>query len=287
MSRVLITAEAALEKVTGSISGRLAQRRLNRKMRGLVRPDDVFFVGHPKSGNTWMALMLAVLKNSANTEVVNTANVGQHIPVIHARDLAIADYPDLSSPRIFRNEGPSFPDTYPKTLYIVRDPRSALVSYFHHCKHDTRNEEWQMDDFIKEMLEFGCIRSLEPFLVRWDRQVLDWHKRRQRQPVHFVRYEDLKADCLTELRKVAEFVGLKVSDSLLKTAVDRGSFTEMRKQEVEHGAEAFAGEKGSRGFFVRTGKVDGWRDELSPASIRKIEQAFAPSMELMGYRRAT
>ena len=30
--------------------------------RGAVRKSDVFLVGHPKSGNTWLAFMLAVLK---------------------------------------------------------------------------------------------------------------------------------------------------------------------------------------------------------------------------------
>ena len=284
---MLASAEHLAERITGAINSRLALRRQNREMAAKFRPGDVMFVGHPKSGNTWMAYMLAVLHQRHDPETVTTATVGQFIPVIHARDADVDSFPKLATPRIFRNEGPQFPDVYPRTLYIVRDPRSALVSYYHHCKHDTGNQAWSLDDFVDEMLEYGCIRSLEPFLVRWDRQVLDWHERKSRQAVHIVRYEDLKSDCLAELHKVASFCGLPTESTLLETAVRKGSFSEMRKQEVEHGAEAFPGEKGSRGFFMRKGEVEGWRDELSARSLKRIEEAFAPAMELTGYKRAS
>ncbi len=287
MSGLLTTAELAVEKVAGAINYRLSHRRLHREMASLFRPDDVMFVGHPKSGNTWMAYMLAVLHNREAPEAVLTSTVGRYVPVVHARDFSIRDYPDLAAPRIFRNEGPTYPDVYPRTLYIVRDPRAALVSYYHHCKHDTGETDWSLDDFVEEMLEYGCIRRLEPFLQRWDRQVIDWNQRKQRQRVHVVRYEDLKSDCPAQLRAVARVCGLPGDDALIELAVQKGSFGEMRKQEVEHSAEAFPGEKGAKGFFMRKGEVEGWRDELSGRPLKRIEDEFAEAMSMMGYKRVT
>jgi hypothetical protein len=287
----MLKAQALARKVVRSVCPlvyrELARDRQRKKLESLLRSDDVMFVGHPKSGNTWLAYMLAVLKNADTPRVVTTANVGDFIPIIHANDVRIAEYPDLPAPRIFRNEGPQFPESYPRTLYIVRDPRAVLVSYYHHCKHDTREADWQLDEFVGEMLEHGCIRRLEPHLLRWDRQVLAWHKRQQSQKVHIVRYEDLKADCFGELGKVAEFIGLRTDPAALEIAVARGSFSSMRNQEKIYGAESFPGEKGNRGFFMRKGEVEGWRDELSDRNLATIETAFSQAMRVMGYEPAS
>lgn len=250
-----------------------------------LRDTDTFLVGHPKSGNTWLAFMLAVLVRKDREEAINISNVGEHIPTIHNRDLAVNRYRELQSPRIFRTEAPVYPDAYPRTIYIVRDPRAALLSYYHHCVHDTGRSDWPIVEFIDEMLEKGCIESLEPQLVRWDRQVTDWMGRSETQPVSIVRYEDLKTDCLGALRQLQAFIGLDHDEQLLRLAVDRGDFGRMRKDEERFGAESFPGEKGERGFFVRKGKVDSWKEEMPPEAVERIETVFCEPMRKLGYIR--
>lgn len=266
------------------------RRRQQRKEKFMahLRSTDVFFVGHPKSGNTWLAYMLGIVLQKDKSEKVTLANIGDFVPVVHVEDWSIAKYEHLPNPRIFRNEGPLYPDLYPKTIYIIRDVRAALVSYYHHCKHDLakvdRNaDDWTMDEFLDEMLTVGCIKRLEPELIRWDRQIIEWQNRAKKQPVKFVKYEDLLADTANEFRSILKFVGVTPEEELIDLAVTRGTFNSMRKQEEVHGAESFPGEKGSKGFFVRKGKVDSWREELTPAQVSRIEQTFAPVMKQMGY----
>lgn len=258
-------------------------RRKMRRFQDQLRADDTFFVGHPKSGNTWMAYMLAILQQHDRADDVTLANVGSYVPTIHAGDDRIGEFSKLASPRIFRNEGPLYKKHYPRVLYIVRDPRAVLVSYYHHCVHDTGENDWPLSDFVDQMLDEGCIERIEPYITRWSDQVMYWHKRSKTEPVHLVRYEDMKADCFKELRKVADFLELSSSDDQVRYAVERGDFSAMRKQEEAHGAESYPGEKGSKGFFVRKGKTDGWREELSAESIARIETEYAETMALMGY----
>jgi hypothetical protein len=248
-----------------------------------VRPDDTFLVGHPKSGNTWLAYMLAVLVRGDRDNRINIANIGDYAPVVHVHDHAIAKYGQLPSPRIFRNEGPAYPDLYPKTIYIVRDPRAVLVSYYHHCVHDTGEADWAMDAFVDEMLAHGCIRRLEPTVIRWDTQVQDWIRRAETQPVKLVRYEDLKADRKAVLAELAAFMDFECDEDALDFAAARGDFNSMRSEEKTYGAESYAGEKGARGFFVRKGKVDSWRDELPAGAVARIEGAFGATMRQLGY----
>lgn len=248
-----------------------------------LRPSDVFLVGHPKSGNTWLAYMLAVLAQNDFEGRVTLANVGKFIPTIHARDRAIAKYEYLQSPRIIRNEGPVYPDSYPKTIYLVRDPRSVLLSYYHHCVHDTGVNDWPLSSFVDEMLAHGCISKLEPWLIRWDRQVSAWIERAKTQSVIIVRYEDLISDRKSALEVVADFAGIDYAEDILTMAVQRGDFSSMRREEETYGAESYACEKGKKGFFVRKGKTDSWKNEMSPELVARIDATFAETMTLTGY----
>ena len=227
--------------------------------------------------------MLAVLLHDDQDRRINISNIGDYVPTIHARDWAIARYGDLPEPRIFRNEGPLFADDYPRTIYIVRDPRSALLSYYHHCVHDTGEYHWRIEDFIDEMLSEGCIRRLESFLVRWDRQVAFWTQSSKKNAVKVVRFEDLKTDRRKILEELAGFIGIVSTENSLAEAVGRGDFGSMRGEEKAYGAESYAGEKGAKGFFVRKGKTDSWKEEMPPAVVSKIELAFGPEMKKLGY----
>jgi len=260
------------------------QRDPRRRQFGRsLRPDDTFLVGHPKSGNTWIAYMLASLMEKRVGGTLTLANVRDFLPLVHNRDWEINRYNHLPSPRVFRNEAPHYSEKYPKTIYIVRDPRAAFVSYYHHCLHDLESPGWPMKEFVAEMLAHGCIRRLEPQLVRWDRQVSIWLERARHQAVHIVRYEDLQKDCRKELLEIVRFMDLKCAPIDIDNAVDRGSFKNMRRDEQLHGAEPYSGDKGEKGFFVRRGKVDGWEDELTPELARQIESAFRLPMQKLGY----
>jgi hypothetical protein len=249
-----------------------------------LRPTDAFLVGHPKSGNTWLAYMLgiAMQKNFGNKRIT-LATVQEFLPAFHANDKAIASCDHLPSPRIFRNETPLYPELYPKTIYIMRDPRSVLVSYYHHALHDTGENEWRLDAFVEEMLTYGCIKRLEPELVRWDRHVTYWLDRSKQQPVKFVKYEDMKRDRHQVLEEVIEFVGIACNEKDIALAVEEGSFENMRKNEETYGAEPYSGTRGERGYFVRNGKVDGWREEMTPAIAQRIETEFSEAMKRVGY----
>jgi hypothetical protein len=264
---------------------RQRQREQREFFRSQLRPTDAFLVGHPKSGNTWLTYMLAALVEKNFGKRATLANLQEFIPAFHAADGKIRACSQLPDPRMFRNEGPRFPELYPKTIYIVRDPRAVLVSYYHHCLHDTRDASWKLDDFVDEMLKFGCIKRLEPYISRWDKQVLAWLRRAKRQPVKIVRYEDMKSDRRKILEEVIQFLGVSCTEQDLTQAVERSSFESMRQEEETYGAEPYSGTKGEGGFFMRQGKVDSWKEELSPQSTKRIETEFGEAMRKAGYLR--
>lgn len=285
MDLVKRTAKAVVPETTRRwINTQRRRRQDHRFFQRHRRPTDVFLVGHPKSGNTWLAYMLGIaMRKNFGHKQITLGNVQEFFPAIHAKDYEIASYAQLPSPRIFRNETTVCGELYPKTIYIMRDPRSVLVSYYHHALHDLGEYDWTIGTFVEEMLTYGCIRRLEPALVRWDKHVSYWFQRSKHQPVKFVKYEELKRDRRQVLEDVIKFIGLVCDDEDIALAVEQGSFENMRKNEETYGAEPYSGTKGEKGYYVRNGKVDGWKKELSPGLAVRIEREFSATMRLAGY----
>jgi len=260
---------------------RLRERILFKKW---LRPTDVFLVGHPKSGNTLMAYMFAIVAFEDFENKINLANIDKYVPGIHAEDIAIGRHPKLSEPRIFRNEVPIYQELYPKTIYLLRDPRSVLVSYYHmYCTifNDTKTT---LESFVEEYLRNGNIQRYEPQIERWDRQVLAWANRAEHDDrVLIVKYEDLVKKKPEVLKQTLAFAGIHCTNELFDHALQRSSFEAMRKTEEEFGEENYPGEMAKRGRFIRKGKTEGWNEELSRDSVMAIQSEFSEAMKRVGY----
>lgn len=275
-------------RLRDGLRNRLREPRFLRSLR----PTDVFLVGHPKSGNTWLAYMLAVLLSADRRGHVNLYNVGDYVPFVHGRDHAIAAYGHLPDPRVFRNEYPRHPRRYPGTVYLVRDPRAILVSFWHMFGTMFDDSDITLSRFVDGYLSGGApFDAWHRHLRRWDRQVaMALQRAEDGERVCIVRYEDLISDREAALARVADFIGALPAGDVpagtserLSRAVARGSFEAMREMEVRHGAEAYTGRARGEGRFIRRGQTEGWKEEMDPADAARIEAAFGPVMERVGY----
>lgn len=249
-----------------------------------LRPTDVFIVGHPKSGNTWLTYMLAIVCYKDSWHRITLANLANYIPFMHGDDKGIVKYANLRDPRIFRNEQPVYPELYPKTIYMVRDPRSVLVSYYHHYRTVTNDIKTSFEVFVEDYLLHGYIRNFDANNSRWDKQVLEWIERtRKDERVMIVRYEDMVRDRKHVLKKVVEYTSIPCAGEDITLAVNRGGFEAMCADEENHGAESYPGEIGKRGRFIRQGKADGWQEEMPSDLAKRIENEFAEAMKGAGY----
>jgi hypothetical protein len=251
--------------------------------RRYLRQTDIFLVGHPKSGNTWLAYMLAIVLTDDFSSRVTLGNIKEYSPVIHGRDSKISNYQDIASPRVFRNELPVYPDLYPKSIYLIRDPRAVLTSYFHMYRTIFDDFETTMEEFVDEYISQGCIRRFEP-AVRWDQQVLEWLERAKNDSrVTIVKYEDMVLNREAALKQVLDSAQISYTSNIIDLAEKRGGFREMRSNEEKYGAASYPGEIGKRGRFIRRGKIEGWKDEMHRSTAERIEKEFAVAMKAAGY----
>ncbi|MBU6415184.1 sulfotransferase domain-containing protein [Patescibacteria group bacterium] len=248
-----------------------------------LRNSDVFLVGHPKSGNTWLAYAIAMLLNKDQAERIHLSNLKQFVPTVHGRDYAIANFNTLHNPRVFRNEQPRYPDDYPKVIYLVRDPRAVLVSYYHHYLVFCQEEPKTLQEFVQEYVSNGHVVDFEPDILEWDAQVRAWIRRAKRQPVLTVTYEAMRNDLRSVLVEVGRFIGFRLESSDIDTAVLRSGFESMKQDEAEYGSEAYADILAPKERFIRIGKAEGWKSELERESIARIEKKYGDVMKHFNY----
>ena len=258
------------------------QRRIVRKRLPRIKAAEVILVSYPKSGRTWLRVMISHIYhlryNTPVTELIEFDNlhaINPKIPkILFEHEMHLPKY---LSWRLVR----SLPDK--KLIFLVRDPRDVIVSYYFH--YATRSK-------LRERLRLGLPRdvagtpladfALDPryglpavigFMNRW----LDVASRSPR--MFLLRYEDVRAEPKTALRQLCDFLGEPASEAELEAAVAFASFERLQKMERQHffGSERMQPRDATdpNAFKVRRGKVGGYRDYLDDRQIAMVDDLVA------------
>jgi hypothetical protein len=235
-----------------------------------VFPDDTFIVSYPKSGNTWMRFLLANIL--APEKAISFRNIDEIVPDVY---MAREKVNSLRRPRFIKAHDPWF-GYYPKTIYLVRDYRDVLVSYYHYQRG--------LNAFSGTISEFAeKIDTLHPFGSWADHtEKALAHSKAQPGKLLFVRYEDLLEDTEAELERVLAFTRLKSSQPLSQI-IENCRFAQLRENESKHGSEFM--DRTSKHFF-RKGQQGDWKNFLRPGDFEKIPQAkkIADLLQQLGYK---
>ncbi len=245
----------------------------------VLLPDDIFLVSFPKSGNTWTRFLLANLRFP--DEPATWANIDRLVP--DPTGTTKRDFDRMPRPRIIKSHE-CFDPRYPRVVYIVRDPRDVVVSQYHyHRKLRKIADDSPIEKFVTRFLAGEtCPHG------SWGQNVATWLYTSEGSPRFLLlRYEDLLADAARELAKVVEFLHLSASPEHIAQAVERSSADRMRK--LEQAQKEHTLFKGSRKdlSFVRAAGSGGWRKDLPAPQVARIEAAWGPLMQHLGYELAS
>jgi hypothetical protein len=233
------------------------------------RKDDVFIVGFPKSGNTWMQSIVSCLKYGINPDF---------LPESLAQDLV----PDVHSKRYYKRYGRNMAfkshalprKKYKRVIYLIRDGRDAIASYYGMY----RNMGVQVD--LEEMI----IKGKHLFPSKWHEHVNAWKLNPYNAEKILVRYEDLIASPLPELRKVTQFLKLDHNDSFLESVAEGTQFKKMKERAKTLGTAHTYFDKRAEGHtFFRKGKVGSFKNDIPTDLIRFFEEEARSELERYGY----
>lgn len=272
-----------------------------------AKPDDILIASFPKSGNTWMSYILYSLCFATSPEDQQSLILPLKVPhleavfpvkdgeeVVYESDqkvvctvgsgtsfTGVEQANSLStSPRIIKTHLPvqfvpkTFWEQNCKMVYVARNPKDNLVSYFHFDQMSIFQPEpgnWSsyFQRFLEGKMVFG---SWYDHVNNW------WDKRDTYNNLHYVFYEDMIKDTRGEIDKVCSFLDLPRSSEEKDRVAAKAQFNEMKGNTTVNHLN-FPGFDETRSTFMRKGKVGNWKNYFSVAQNEEFDKDFKKKMK--------
>lgn len=235
------------------------------------RADDAYVFSYPRSGSTWLRSILANVIDPTTGADPERRNA--KIPGVSIRNAW--DIHQLRSPRLIKSHA-SFVKRVPRAVYLVRDGRDVLVSFYHY--RVTRTGHGGEIDFP----EF-CRRYFRGDLgPRWHENVLSWLEEGTSlmgDALKVVRFEDFKSDVVGTVLDVSTFLGIEADRARVAAAVEQASLSRMRETE-----RARQGELAPDRTFYRGGKVGQWHEMLTGELADQFMRISRSALRAAGYQ---
>jgi estrone sulfotransferase len=243
----------------------LVQKKLMPPIR--IRPDDVFIASYPKSGNTWLRFLLANLL--APGEKITFRNIDNYVPDIY-KCAGILE--DRRGRRYIKSHHPCY-ELYPKLIYIYRDGRDALVSYYHYAsgkkKFAGTFAEFVFSSFVTKFSSWSeHVEGACDFAVKHPDRIL------------MLQYEEMLKNASAGAAGISAFLELGCDDQAIARAVEASSFHRLKKSEQQFGGEKLA----KPVPFFRHGDSGQWRERFNPELYRRYCDENGATLVRLGYK---
>lgn len=231
--------------------------------------DDIYLVSYPRSGNTWMRVIMSELLYGESGESIK--DLQHYVPDIHvktrASDVIDADRHIVKSHYTYRR-------SYGNVVYIVRDPRDVVLSHYRY-QEKLKYHHGRFDQFLLDWVN-GRI-----WPCSWLEHVNSWTGRGiQDRDLLIIRYENLLSDAVGQICKIIEFFRFDVNQEAVERAVAAASVEKMRLRE-KHGMRE---EEKAEGFqFIGPATSNQWQDKMTSAQVDLIVRHSKAAMERHGY----
>lgn len=241
---------------------------------------DIYLVSYPKSGNTWLRYLLtyAIWPDLGQIDLVDMARLVPSFNLQHdAEAMLDPNAPCNRLPHRIIKEHFAYNRIAKKyvqnTIYLVRDGRDAIVSYWHFCnERDSTNISFK--EFIK--LSASPNHSYGP----WGDHVRGWQKANLNSYI-LIRYEDMLHDTAGCLRDLLNFIGISRNNNIIEQAVEKASFKSMKKIEQEKGLNLDQLKKVN---FIRQGKAGSWEEVFDVNDLEIFNSAHKGPIPELGYK---
>ena len=262
------------------------------------RSGDVVVATYPKSGTTWMQRILSLLIFRSGQPValdslfpwleVNRRPIEDVVAGLEAQEHRRSVKTHVPFDAIPKLDGVKF-------IHVARDGRDVAMSYHHHCAAYQPEALARMDAagladpcvakayprvdpsaaaFFHKWLTVGAIDGQPdgtPYLSYFAYEKSFFDSRRDPQLL-FVHYNDLRADLVGEMRRIADFMGADITTDEIETLAGVARLDSMSREAAKLVAEYARNFGGSTLPFINKGGAGRWRGIFQEADLVLFEK---------------
>ncbi|XP_045139903.1 sulfotransferase 1C2 [Echinops telfairi] len=250
-----------------------------------AKPDDLLICTFPKSGTTWIQEIVDMIAQNGDLEKCQQVILQQRHPFLEwtgpPKPSGVERANAMPSPRILKTHlpahllPPSFWENNCKFIYLARNAKDCMVSYYHFYRMnqtlpDPGTWEEYFENFISGKVGWGS----------WFDHVRGWWTSKDSYRTLFLFYEDIKRNPKQEIRKVMQFMGKNLDETILDKIVQETSFEKMKENPlVNRSAVPKSVMDQSISPFMRKGTVGDWKNHFTVAQNERFDKIYKEKME--------
>ncbi|CAO2608046.1 Sulfotransferase 1C2 [Lemmus lemmus] len=282
-----LSKQAKWKEIAGVPLGAATVDNWNQIQAFKAKPDDLLICTYPKSGTTWIQEIVDMIEQNGDVEKCQREAIQHRHPFIEwarpPQPSGVEKANEMPSPRILKTHlstqllPPSFWTSNCKFLYVARNAKDCMVSYYHFYRMnqvlpDPGTWDEYFETFISGKVNWGS----------WFDHVRGWWEIRDRYQILFLFYEDMKRDPKREIQKVMRFMGKNLDDEVLDKIVQETSFERMKENPMTNRSTVpkYLLDQ-SISPFMRKGTVGDWKNHFTVAQNEKFDEIYRQKMKGM------
>jgi hypothetical protein len=280
-SAVAVTA-ALPEKMR--IAARFALLRKLQESKS--RNADIIIINHPKTGGTWLRVMLSRLYQMRYglppRRIVKSDEFYNHDSTMPRFLVSNGYYSYEGATQDVLDAIGTDPEHGKKVILLARNPCDVAVSwYIQFTKRTKAYKRELINSTLREPVDRDSI-SMWDFVMHEELglpALIEYHNMWERRVADrglVIRYEDLRSDPIDTMTKIVKFLDAPFDADEVEHAVEFGAFDNMRKLEksgyFRNSSMSLRDKKDPDMLKVRRGKVGGFRDYFTDEQVTIMEE---------------
>lgn len=250
---------------------------MNETDTGCLPKSDYFYIfSFPRSGNTWLVNSLKDYLGTRKSEILPSRYGGRLIALTENVQAILAGSGEETGPIGIKSHMPRavfLERRIPmnKMLYVYRDPRDVMISYFFYRNTFLVKGTDAQKDFDDRLFS----EHLSFFLPKLKQHLNEW-LRPHDDLIFPVRYEEMQEDFVGTLQRIRAFLGY---ENIMSETDVKERYRDNFEGIGEHTSNVLVGDNAA---FYRKGIVGDWKNYFNDEHVSLAKQIIGN--ELIDYR---